>query len=279
LVAGRLKMGLGNELDLMNAETQLSLTKAAKPALEKAIKQSAYQLAILLGQKPGYLVDTLTNVRPQVAIPHEISINLPIDLLHQRPDIRAAERRLAAATADIGVATADLYPKFSLSGLLGLQSGDLSDLTQGKSAIWSLGPSFSLPLFDRGKIRANIEIRNARQEAALADYEQKALNALMEVESSLATFNSEKETSKTLASAVNSGQKAVEIANGLYQSGLSDFLNVLQSERALYQSQDQLAQSEQRLALSLVALFKALGGGWQAQDTKNIDTTPPTPQQ
>jgi NodT family efflux transporter outer membrane factor (OMF) lipoprotein len=274
LVQGRFQMGLDNELDLLQAKTQLALTKATLPALERSIKQAMHQLAILLGQTPGYLINRLSGEGQDLRIPPQIPINLPSDLLRQRPDIRGAERRLAAATADIGVATADLFPKFSLSGLLGLQSKSLSDLIRSGSRYWSIGPTISLSLFDQGKNRAAIEIRNARRDQALAEYESAVLNALGEVETALVTFSQEQETLRILEEAVISGEKAVKIANGLYEAGLSDFLHVLQSERALYQSQDQLVLSEQRLALSLVAIFKALGGGWQHE--QRSDTMPRT---
>jgi outer membrane protein, multidrug efflux system len=276
LVQGRLQMGLGNELDLMNAKTQLSLTKAALPALKRSIKQAMHQLALLLGQAPANLIDRLSGEGTGFTIPQQIPINLPSDLLRQRPDIRVAERRLAAATADIGIATADLFPKFSLAGLLGLQSKSLSDLVSSGSRYWSIGPTISLSLFDQGKVRAAIEVRNALRDQALAEYQGTVLTALGEVETALVTFSQEQTTLRILEEAVISGDKAVTIANGLYQSGLSDFLNVLQSERALYQSQDQMAQSEQRLALSLVAIFKALGGGWQNEGENN--TVLPTKQ-
>ncbi len=271
LARGRFQLGLGNELDLMNAETQLSLTKAALPPLKRSIKQAMHQLAILLGQPPAGLIARLSGEGANLAIPPQIPINLPSDLLRQRPDIRAAERRLASATAEIGVATADLFPKFSLAGLLGLQSKNLSDLVTTGSRFWSIGPTISLSLFDQGKVRAGIEIRNARRDQALLAYQQAVLSALGEVENALVTFTEEQESRRILGEAVSSGEKAVTIANGLYEAGLSDFLNVLQSERALFQSQDQMAQSEQRLTLSLVAIFKALGGGWQNED-KNTPT-------
>ncbi len=265
LVRGRFQLGLGNELDLMNAETQLSLTKAALPPLKRSIKQAMHQLAILLGHHPADLITRLSGEGIDLAIPPQIPINLPSELLRQRPDIRAAERRLAAATAEIGVATADLFPKFSLAGLLGLQSRNLSDLVTSGSRFWSIGPTISLSLFDQGKVRAGIEIRNARRDQALLEYQQTVLTALGEVENALVTFTEEQQNRRILGEAVISGEKAVTISNGLYEAGLSDFLNVLQSQRALFQSEDQMAQSEQRLTLSLVAIFKALGGGWQGE--------------
>lgn len=277
LVRGSFQMGLGNELDLMNAETQLALTKAAMPTLQRSIQQAMHQIAILLGQAPASLISRLSEETGDIQMPPQIPIDLPSELLRQRPDIRAAERRLAAATAEIGVATAELFPKFSLSGLLGLQSRNLSDLVTSGSRYWSIGPTLSLSLIDQGRIRAGIEISNARRDQALAGYEVAVLAALAEVENALVAFTAEQDTESALTKAVTSGKKAVNTANGMYEAGLTDFLNVLQSERALYQSEDQLEQSRQRLSLSLVAIFKALGGGWQVENNKpsNVEKIPP----
>lgn len=266
LVRGRYEMGLGNELDLVQAKTQLSLTKATVPALQISIGRSMHQLAILIGQLPASLIEELSAKAVIPRVPAEIPIDLPSELLRQRPDIRAAERRLAAATADIGVATADLFPRFSLPAMLGLQSTSLSDLITGGSRYWSVGPAIKLTLFDQGRVRAGIEISEARRDSALAEYEQTVLAAIAEVENSLIAFAKELETRKILGEAVSSGEKAVIMANGLFETGLADFLNVLQAERALYLSEDQLVQSEQRLYLDLVAIFKALGGGWQDEN-------------
>lgn len=267
MVRGRFEMGLGNELDLVQAETQLSLTKAQVPALQASIGTSMHQLAVLVGQHPASLIAELSEEQNIAMAPGPIPVNLPSDLLRQRPDIRAAERRLAAATAEIGVATADLFPKFSLPALLGLQSASLSDLVTGGSRYWSVGPVLTLSLFDQGKVRAGIEISVARREAALAEYEQAVLTAIADVENGLVAFAKEQETRRILGEAVHSGERAVMMANGLFETGLADFLNVLQAERALYLSEDQLVQSEQRLHLALVAIFKALGGGWMSAST------------
>lgn len=264
MVRGRFEMGLGNELDLVQAGTQLSLTKAQVPALQASIGTSMHQLALLVGQNPASLIGELAEEKLIALAPGPIPVNLPSELLRQRPDIRAAERRLAAATAEIGVATADLFPKFSLPALLGLQSGSLSDLVTGGSRYWSVGPVLTLSLFDQGKVRAGIEIGEARRDVALAEYQQTVLSAITEVENGLVTFAKEQETRRILGEAVVSGERAVMMANGLFETGLADFLNVLQAERALYQSEDQLALSEQRLHLAVVAIFKALGGGWMS---------------
>jgi NodT family efflux transporter outer membrane factor (OMF) lipoprotein len=274
LVKGRFEVGLGNELDLVQAETQLSLTKAQVPSLETSVRQIIHQLTLLLGQKPEDLIPELVQSSDIPPVPSLLQLDLPSELLRQRPDVRAAERRIASATAAIGVSTAELFPKFSLTGMLGLKSINLSELITSGSRYWSLGPVLSLNIFDQGQARAGIEISKARRDAALAVYEQTVLTALTEVEDGLIAFAKEKDTSKILREAVTSGQRAVEISNGLYETGLADFLNVLTSERALYQSEDQLVQSNQRLALAMVSIFKAMGGGWQDTDlAKTVSKT------
>lgn len=273
LVRGRFEMGLGNELDLVQAQTQLALTRAVIPPLDRSIRQAMHRLAILAGQPPASFIALLTGAGVGPVAPPRLPVNLPAETVRQRPDIRAVERRLAAATAEIGVATADLFPKFSLNALLGLRSSSLGDLVTAGSRYWSIGPTLNLSLFDQGQRRATVKINEARRDGLLAEYEQTVLTALAEVEDGLVAFAHEQTTGQILAEAIVSGEKAVNIANGLYEAGLTDFLDVLQSEQALYQSQDQLAQSDQRLTLAMVAIFKALGGGWQDQNTPENGTT------
>jgi NodT family efflux transporter outer membrane factor (OMF) lipoprotein len=275
LARGRQESGLGNRLEVAQAETQLALTRAQLPPLENSAGTSIYSLSLLLGLPPRALEKELAPTAPLPARPAWLPETLPSDLLRRRPDIRRAERQLAAATADIGVATAELFPRFSLTGLLGLQSASLGDLISAGSRYWTVGPTVSLPLFDAGRARADIDFNRERQEEALAAYEKTVLAALGEVESALLGLSRETETFRSLADAVRSGQRAVELASGRYRAGISDILSLLQSQTALYLSQDQLIQSEQRLALFQVALFKALGGGWEiGRDESNISSRP-----
>lgn len=262
LVTGRLQAGLSNELDAAQAKAQLASTEAQVPTLDAQLKQSIYQLGVLLGQEPGLLLEELSRAAPIPGAAPEIPAGLPSDLLRRRPDIRRAERELAAATARIGVATADLFPKFSLTGALGLQSVSLGDFFTSASRFWTIGPSVRWPVFDAGRVRANIQVQNARQEQALAQYEKTVLSSFADVESSLVAYLREQESRRSFADSVEASRRAVEIANELYTQGLVDFLNVLVNQRALYQSQDQLAQSEQKVVTDLVAVYKALGGGW-----------------
>jgi NodT family efflux transporter outer membrane factor (OMF) lipoprotein len=185
----RFQAGLASDLDVAQAEAQMNTTAAEIPTLESALKQAAYRLDVLLGLQPGSLWDELANERAIPSLPPEVLVGLPSELLRRRPDIRRAERELAAATAQIGAATADLYPKFFLTGTLGLQSISASDWFTGRSRFWSIGPTITWPVFDAGKIRANIEIRNAQQAQALGQYEKTVLTAFQDVETSLVAYS------------------------------------------------------------------------------------------
>ena len=265
LMKVRFEVGLSSDFEVVQAEGQALTSAAQIPALASALKQTVYRLDLLLGAQPGLLWDELAQDTPIPAIPPEAHVGMPAELLRRRPDIRRAERQLAAATAQVGAATADLYPKFSLTGAFGLQSISASDWFTGKSRFWSIGPTISWPMFDAGKIRANIEVRNAQQEQALWLYEKSVLTALQEVESALVNYAYEQTRYRSLleASAVN--RRAVRLANDLYGQGLVAFLNVLDAERTFYTSEIELAQSEANMAVNLVALYKALGGGWETQ--------------
>jgi len=258
----RFDAGLASDLELAQAEGQASITAAEIPALESALKQTLYRLDLLLGGQPGTLSDELAPQAPIPALPPAAHVGLPAELLRRRPDIRRAERQLAAATAQVGAATADLYPKFFITGAFGLQSVSASDWFTGSSRFWSIGPTVTWPVFDAGKIRANIEIRSAQQEQAFRLYEKAVLSAMQEVESALASYAKEQVRYRALLQAVTANRRAVELANELYRQGLVAFLNVLDSERTLYASELDLAQSEANMASNLVTLYKALGGGW-----------------
>jgi NodT family efflux transporter outer membrane factor (OMF) lipoprotein len=260
-VRGRLELGFDSRLDLYQAQTQESLTKATLPGLERTARQAMHQLAVLLGQPPAALLPRLAAVPGRLQLPEHLSLELPSELLRRRPDIRAAEQRLAAATANIGVAEADLFPKFSLGALLGLQSTNLSSLLSSSSRYWSIGPSLSLALFDRDKLQAAVDVSAARRDKAFADYQQTVLEALGEVENGLVAFVQEQQSLRSLSEATISARQALEIAQGRYQSGLAEFLQVLQAEKTLQGAEELLTVSEQRLALALVAVYKALGGG------------------
>ena len=261
----RFQAGLASDLEVAQAEGQLNTTAAQIPTLESLLKQASHRLDVLLGATPGELGDELSKELPIPALPPEVLVGLPSELLRRRPDIRRAERQLAAATAQIGAATADLFPKFFLIGAGGLQSISASDWFSGPSRFWTIGPTVRWPIFDAGRIRATIAVRNAQQEQALTIYERTILSAFEDVENSLVNYSREQARHRALRDAAAANRRALEMANELYVRGLADFLNVLENQRSLFASESDLAQSEATMATNLVALYKALGGGW---DTK-----------
>jgi multidrug efflux system outer membrane protein len=259
----RFQAGLASDLDVAQQEAQVNTTASQIPTLESGLKQAAYALDVLLGSQPGTLWSELATEAEIPSLPPEVLVGLPSDLLRRRPDVRRAERQLAAATALVGAATADLFPKFFLTGVAGLQSISASDWINGGSRFWSIGPRITWPVFDAGRIRANIEIRNAQQEQALTLYEKSVLTALGDVETALVNYANEQTRYRSLTEAVAANRRAVAMANELYVRGLNDFLNVLDTQRSLYVTESALTQSQAAMATNLVALYKALGGGWE----------------
>ncbi len=257
--------GLRAGLDVANAEALLATTASQIPVLESDVQQAIYAISVLLGLDPAALMPELEAVQPIPTTPPTVPVGLPSELLRRRPDIRRAERQLAAATARIGVAVADLYPRFALTGSLSLQGTEFSSLGQWRNRSWSIGPSFSWPILDFGRIRANIEVQNALQEQALYGYEQTILSALQDVETSLVAYAKEQQHRQSLSEAVIANRRAVDLATQLYTQGLTDFLNVLEAQRSLYTSEDALVRSQQAVSAQLVSIYKALGGGWESE--------------
>jgi NodT family efflux transporter outer membrane factor (OMF) lipoprotein len=265
LTQNRFTNGLANNLDVQQASTLLATTRAVVPTLETALQASIHRLGVLLGQHPEALQTELSAVAPIPAAPPTVPVGLPSELLLRRPDVRLAERQLAAATANIGVAKADLFPKFYLTGVAGFQSVSASDWFDAGSRFWSAGPTVQWNIFDAGRIRANIKVQNARQEQALASYEKTVLASFEDVENALVAYAKEQVRRRSLEDAVKSSQESLRLAKQLYANGLSDFINVLDAQRSLYQAQDQLVQSERTVSTDLISLYKALGGGWEIE--------------
>lgn len=264
LTRSRYAGGMASEFDVVRAEAQVEATAAQIPALEAACKEAVHRLGVLLGQPPGALADELLPGRPVPVAAVRLPVGLPSDLLRQRPDLRRAERQLAAASARVGVATADLYPKFSLLGTAGLASVAAGDFFSRASTLWSIGPSMTWPIFRGGQIVATIEVRDAQQQQALIGYRRAILSALEDVENALAACTSEQDRRAALVRVLDANQRAVDLARTLYRSGMTDFRAVLDAERDLFQAQDDLARSDTAAASDWVALYKALGGGWDA---------------
>ena len=215
----RFEAGLSSELNVAQARAQLANTETQVPLLESHIRQGIYEIGVLVGQRPEDVVDELVMDAPVPPIPPQVPVGLPSELLKRRPDIRKCEKDLAAATARIGVATAALFPSFSLTGTWGTASVDASSVFNWGSRTWSIGPTITWPIFDAGKIRATIKIQNARTEAALALYEKTVLQALSDVESALIAYIKEQERNRSLVVAVNANQRAFDIGEELYSKG------------------------------------------------------------
>ena len=266
ITQNRFTNGLATDLDVQQALTVLSTTRAAVPTLESLVQTTTHRIEVLLGQEPGSLHTELADVAPIPAQPPQVPVGLPSELLLRRPDVSRAERQLAAATANIGVARADLFPKFYLTGIAGLESASADDWFTSGSRFWSVGPSVQWRIFDAGRIRANIKVKNAQQEQALAAYEQTVLTAFEEVENNLVLYAKEQARRRSLQDAVNASQKTLDTANRLYATGLTDFIHVLDAERSLYSAEDALAQSDRTVSANLIALYKSLGGGWETNE-------------
>jgi NodT family efflux transporter outer membrane factor (OMF) lipoprotein len=266
--------GLTSELDVNRATAQVATTAAQIPALESSIGEAIHRLSILLDQQPTALVAELSKQQPLPPVPDEVPIGLPADLVRRRPDIRRAERQIAAQTARVGIATADLYPKFSLNGSAGLQSTEPGDLLNWSSRFYSIGPSVSWPIFDAGRNRARLSAAQAREQDAMLAFRQTVLIAMREVEDALLAYGKSQEQAKALRTAVSANERSVAIARDLYKQGVGDFLSVLDAQRSLFASQDASAQAEAQVDLNLVALYKALGGGWEADALNQMQQSP-----
>jgi NodT family efflux transporter outer membrane factor (OMF) lipoprotein len=277
LTRNRFQATLVPELDVRQAELNLAITESRIPTLQSLLAQAAHRLSVLLGEQPGPLLDELAAAAPIPAPPGEIVIGLPAQLLRQRPDIRRAERRIAAETARIGVLTADLYPRFFLNGTLSLEANRAANFFDASTShAYSFGPAFRWNLFAGGRIQAAIIAQDARTQQANYQYEQTVLVAVQEVESALAAFQEERDRRDALARSAEAARLSVGHVRVLYRTGLTDFLNVLDMQRSLSQQEDLLAESEGLVVQNLVTIYRALGGGWApAANALARDSAPP----
>lgn len=263
LVQANFEGGEISQLDVEQARSNLESTRSQIPVLETSLAQAKHRLAVLLGQPPGSFVEELRKPKPVPLPPPSVAIGVPANVMRRRPDVRRAERELAAQTAQIGVATADLYPKFTLIGSVGLESFGASDFFLPTSRVFRIGPSVQWNIFDAGRIRLNIKVQNARQEQALIAYEGAVLNALREVEDMLVAYVKEMIRRQSLVEAEQATRRIVEISQDQYRGGESTFLTVLDAQRSLLTIQDQLAESDAQVTTNVISLYKALGGGWE----------------
>jgi NodT family efflux transporter outer membrane factor (OMF) lipoprotein len=266
----RCQAGLSNELALQQSLSNLESTRAQIPVLNSKLEEAKNRLAVLMGKTPGSIHPLVDESMPIPVIPPAVAVGVPAETLRQRPDISKAERNLAAQTARIGVATADLYPRFRLSGSIGLDSLKAADLFNTGSNTMSIVPGVSWNMFDAGAIRQNIEVQSAIQEQYLLTYEAAILTALEEVENALYSFAEEQVRRERLVAAVDSARQAQELTAQQYSAGLIDFTDVLITQRSLLSLDDQLAQSDGKVTSNLIRLYKALGGGWSSPATEQI---------
>ena len=261
----RAEAGLGTELDVERQASQLAATEAMVPALESARQMSIHRLSVLLGEEPASLATELNQAKPLPATPPVVPVGLSSDLLKRRPDIRRADAEVTAASARVGVARSDFFPKITLTGAAGRQGTSFSGLTLGAGNFFAIGPAIKLPIFTGGRLRANMEAQKQRLSQAQLAYQSAVLRSLEETENALTAYGREQERRERLQVAAQASQQATQLANELYTRGLADFLSVLDAQRQQLAIEDDLAQSDTAVVTNLVALYKALGGGWSGR--------------
>ncbi|WP_327440585.1 TolC family protein [Pseudomonas donghuensis] len=262
--------GVGNDLDVVRADARLAAVEASVPQLQAEQVRARNRIATLLGQRPDTLAVDLSPAQLP-AIAKALPVGDPGELLKRRPDIRSAERQLAAATANIGVATADLFPRVSLSGFLGFTAGRGSQLGSSAAKAWALGPSITWAAFDLGSVRARLRGANADAEGALANYEQQVLLALEESENAFSDYSKRQQRLLALLRQSEASRKAADLASIRYREGTVDYLVLLDAERERLSAEDAQAQGEVDLYRGIVAIYKALGGGWQAESVAAVN--------
>jgi multidrug efflux system outer membrane protein len=255
--------GRGSELDVQRSRARRSATEATIPPLTAAEKQAAYRLAVLLSERPGQLDEEL---RPAAVATYAkaLPIGDPTELLRRRPDVRAAERQLAAATARVGVATADLFPRVNVTGFVGFLSGDVGRLfgtgAGDNARAWSVTPTISWAAFDFGSVHARLRASEAQSDAAAANYQKVVLTALEDTENSFVAYSSRQAQLKSLSEQAQASRRAADIAEIQYREGVADFLVLLDAQRTQLDAEDSVAQAETAVNVSVVAIYKALGG-------------------
>ncbi|MFK5735575.1 TolC family protein [Pseudomonas urmiensis] len=261
--------GVGNELDVVRADARLAAVEATVPQLQAEQVRARNRIATLLGQRPDALsVDLSPKQLPAIA--KALPVGDPGELLRRRPDIRSAERQLAAATANVGVATADLFPRVSLSGFLGFTAARGSQIGSSAANAWALGPSITWAAFDLGSVRARLRGAKADADGALANYEQQVLLALEESSNAFSDYGKTQQRLQALMRQSDASRKAAELASVRYREGTVDYLVLLDAERERLSAEDAQAQGEVELYRGIVAIYKALGGGWQPETVAGV---------
>jgi len=279
LTQWRYEAGLSDELAVQQARYSLENTRSLIPALRIGLGEAMNRIAVLLGEEPGKVQPELEKQEPIPVTPLNVAVGVPADLLRRRPDVRQAERQLAAQTARIGVATADLYPKFTLNGSIGLEALSLSNLSSG-TLNFTGGPRVTWAIFKGGAIRQNIEVQSALQEQALIQYEATLLSALEEVENALVAYVEVQQRRQSLTEATDAAQKALELARYKYEAGLTDFNNVLDAQRSLLSFQEQLLKTRELLPPTWSACIRPLeadGPQWPLMEPTDKPVIPLSP--
>lgn len=260
--------GLTTQLDVDQAGLTLENTRASLPSLRGSVAQAQHNLALLLGRQPTDLLTVLSASAPIPQAAATVAVGIPADILRQRPDVRRAERKLAAQTAQVGAAEAERYPSFTLSGSIGVESLAYANLYTAAAKAFQMAAKSALVLLDFGRISANVGIQNALTEQALGLYEASLLTALKEVENALTAYTREAERRAALNAAVEAGRGAMSLSQTQYNAGISDFQRVLEAQRSLLSAELQLAASDAEVASNVIRLYKALGGGWAAENSR-----------
>jgi len=263
------------DLDVANAAAQLRTTAAQIPPLEQRESEFINAISLLLGLPPNALQDELVSAKPVPPVPPRVPVGLPSELALRRPDIRQAEAQLHAATAEIGVSVANFYPSVTLSGSIGLQALQPWKVFDINARQFGIGPGITIPIFEGGQLTATLELSKAQQKEAAIDYQKTVLGAWHEVDNALTAYQTEQARRDQLTQAVAQNERALSLAQSRYQDGVADFLQVLTAEENLLSTQQQLAISTTNVSANLVALYKALGGGWETQLPRANDDLSP----
>ncbi len=272
----RYERGITNELDVALATRELATLEGQIAPVDAQVKAARYTLAVLVGDYPEHMLQELATPEMIPIMPAPAAPGVPVDLLKRRPDVQQAERELAAATARIGVATANLFPDVTVSAAIGIQGQGWGTTPNASKHIWSFGPGALWPLLDFGALDAAVEVADYAAQASLANYRKTILNAVSQVDSSLDAYEAQQYRMEKLSDAMAAAQRAVELATARYNRGLTDFLNVVDAERQFYELQEQYAEAQVSQGEQFVQLYKSLGGGWQDyQSVPKIRTPKP----
>lgn len=269
LIRDKHRAGLASAVAVQRARGRVAEIKARIPPLKTGARQAIHRLSVLLAKPPGALMNRLSKPRSMPHVPEQVPVGLPSTLVRRRPDIRHAERLLHAATADIGVAVSRLFPQFSITGSFGFQSTEFNQLATWGARFFGIGPVLRIPIFRGGRLRAMVHVEKAQRRQALLTYRQTVLTALREVEDSIVAYRNVQRRRQALSESVAAKRRALHMARERYRAGLTGYLAVLDTQRALLRARDALAQSVQAVRTRLVALYKALGGGWPVPPQKS----------